>query len=90
MSSRSAELHAWRFPVNERWILPGGIVLVPVWQWFVALSYVVIMSIGHRSEEIRRKRSYRAAVWLQRLTCLWGLAWVCASHRDRRPVNRRR
>ena len=20
MSSRSAELHAWRFPVNERWI----------------------------------------------------------------------
>jgi hypothetical protein len=23
MSSRSAELHAWRFPVNERWISAG-------------------------------------------------------------------
>jgi hypothetical protein len=47
-------------------------------RWLWALPYGVIMPIGDRSEEIRRKPSYRAAVWLQRLACVWALGWVCA------------
>jgi hypothetical protein len=37
----------------------------------------VIVPIDDRLAEIRRKPSYRVAVWLLRLTCVGAFAWAC-------------